>query len=225
MDTIYCIPLTSEKKFRVIFGDEILSSYIGIIIDHHKDPYLPTSLMEGRRLFSWLILRRPPDEAAESIVLHSSERFSTRFFSAFCSQVLLIDNPLENWHDTEKAIMNEDVSPENWWFSTPKAYHFALKSRLFDTQNRKDLHFLFTTTFFRGDKMSSFMEDRIFLNRVIQAVTFLSPSWTNSTTIWGAILFDSPLWSREVLSWWRAGKLHQSWCWWRPDSTENRAKP
>ena len=32
-------------------GDEILPSYIGIIISHYKDPYEPTSIMESKRFF------------------------------------------------------------------------------------------------------------------------------------------------------------------------------
>ena len=32
--------------YSVYIGDEILSSYIGIIIGHYKDPYQPTSIME-----------------------------------------------------------------------------------------------------------------------------------------------------------------------------------
>ena len=30
-------------------GDEILPSYVGIILNHDKDPYQPTSIMESRR--------------------------------------------------------------------------------------------------------------------------------------------------------------------------------
>ena len=33
-------------------GDEILPSYVGIVINHYKDPYEPTSIMESRRVFS-----------------------------------------------------------------------------------------------------------------------------------------------------------------------------
>ena len=29
-------------------GDEILPWYIGIIINHYKDPYLPTGIMESK---------------------------------------------------------------------------------------------------------------------------------------------------------------------------------
>ena len=32
-------------------GDEKLPSYMGIIINHYKDPYQPTSIMESRRVF------------------------------------------------------------------------------------------------------------------------------------------------------------------------------
>ena len=32
-------------------GDEILPMYIGIIINHNKDPYELTSIMESKRVF------------------------------------------------------------------------------------------------------------------------------------------------------------------------------
>ena len=32
-------------------GDEILPSYVGIIIVHYEDPYSPTSMMEGHKGF------------------------------------------------------------------------------------------------------------------------------------------------------------------------------
>ena len=38
-------------------GDEILPIYIRIIINHYKDPYKPTSIMESNKFFfhfSWL---------------------------------------------------------------------------------------------------------------------------------------------------------------------------
>ena len=37
--------------FRGFVGDEKLPSYIGIIVNHCKDPYQPTSRMESRRVF------------------------------------------------------------------------------------------------------------------------------------------------------------------------------
>ena len=37
--------------FRVFLGDQKLPSYMGIIINHYKDPYKPTSIMESRRVF------------------------------------------------------------------------------------------------------------------------------------------------------------------------------
>ena len=37
--------------FRVHVGDEILPSYMGIIMDHYKDPYSTTSIMESKRVF------------------------------------------------------------------------------------------------------------------------------------------------------------------------------
>ena len=46
--------LSNEKRppgCLVYIGDEILPSYIGILINHCKDPYEPTSLMESRRIF------------------------------------------------------------------------------------------------------------------------------------------------------------------------------
>ncbi len=36
-------------------GDEQLPSYMGIIMNHDKDPYKPTSIMESKSFFSWLI--------------------------------------------------------------------------------------------------------------------------------------------------------------------------
>ena len=37
--------------FRVLLGDEILPSYIGIIINQYRDHYETTSIMESRRVF------------------------------------------------------------------------------------------------------------------------------------------------------------------------------
>ena len=47
--------MKKPKLFRV-YRDEIQPSYIGIIINHYKDPYKPTSIMESNKgFFSWLI--------------------------------------------------------------------------------------------------------------------------------------------------------------------------
>ena len=46
--------LSNEKRapgYLLYIGDEILPSYIGIIIHHYKDPYKPTSIMESRSFF------------------------------------------------------------------------------------------------------------------------------------------------------------------------------
>ena len=49
-------PLSNEKNHGWLgyIGDDILPSYIGIVINHYKDPYKPTSIMESRSFFSWL---------------------------------------------------------------------------------------------------------------------------------------------------------------------------
>ena len=41
----------TSALFRVCLGDEILLRYIGIIVNHCKDPYKPTSIMESKRVF------------------------------------------------------------------------------------------------------------------------------------------------------------------------------
>ena len=49
--------LSHEKNLGWLgyIGDEILPSYVGIIINHCKDPYWPTSISWKVGLFSWLI--------------------------------------------------------------------------------------------------------------------------------------------------------------------------
>ena len=45
--------MSNEKRaagWLGYIGDEILPSYIGIIINHYKDPYEPTSIMESERV-------------------------------------------------------------------------------------------------------------------------------------------------------------------------------
>ena len=37
--------------FRVYVGDDILPSYVGIIINNYKDPYETTSIMESDKVF------------------------------------------------------------------------------------------------------------------------------------------------------------------------------
>ena len=45
--------MSNEKNLGWLgcIGGVILSSYIGIIINHCKNPYSPTSIMESRRVF------------------------------------------------------------------------------------------------------------------------------------------------------------------------------
>ena len=41
--------------FRVFFGDEMLPSDVGIIMNHYKDPSSTTSIMECHKLFVFLV--------------------------------------------------------------------------------------------------------------------------------------------------------------------------
>ena len=48
------VHLSNEKRapgWLGYIGDEILPSYIAIIIYHYANPYKPTSIMESRRVF------------------------------------------------------------------------------------------------------------------------------------------------------------------------------